>query len=405
MRQQATAQATSFSTTSSPFKTFLRGQGAVVLYGIPTNACLIAPQYPVWHPTCQYRAGAASISTTTLPRPGVICNLRTISKYEGRAGLFAGLRPTLLAVVPNATIYLSAYDVITSRLKRYNRSSRSGSTNSDIIPRKMHTLRGGSNDTAPWIPFVAGASSRLVASVATGKFIPLFHSPSLKRHSPVSLKVAMYLTTNTHTCCIPAAPLELVRTRQASATNGSARSQRTILDEFRHLLRASGPTGLYRGLVPMVLRDVPFSAIYFATLESCRTALSESKTLGTWGTRYYFDNNVGEIRPPVRVDVLEAFLAAVVAGSIATIFTTPFDVVKTRRMTSSSSPIRMTSNQMINGHLPTSLFGHMRLIVKEEGIVHGLWRGNWARMIKVAPGMALMISSYELGKRLLEDVM
>lgn len=206
------------------------------------------------------------------------------------------------------------------------------------------------------------------------------------------------------------APLELVRTRQASATKGSARSQRTILDEFRLLLRTSGPTGLYRGLVPMVLRDVPFSAIYFATLESCRTSLSKSKTLGTWGTRYYIENNVGETRPPVRVDVLEAFLAAVIAGSIATIFTTPFDVVKTRRMTvrlSSSSRISpgMTANQMINGRSPTSLYGHMRLIVEEEGIVNGLWRGNLARMIKVAPGMALMISSYELGKRLLEDVM
>jgi len=229
-------------------------------------------------------------------------------------------------------------------------------------------------------------------------------------HSPVSLKLT-YLTNahdkRTHTV-YNLAPLELVRTRQASATKGSARSQRTILDEFRLLLRTSGPTGLYRGLVPMVLRDVPFSAIYFATLESCRTSLSKSKTLGTWGTRYYIE--IGETRPPVRVDVLEAFLAAVIAGSIATIFTTPFDVVKTRRMTvrlSSSSSISpgMTANQMINGRSPTSLYGHMRLIVKEEGIVNGLWRGNWARMIKVAPGMALMISSYELGKRLLEDVM
>jgi hypothetical protein len=170
----------------------------------------------------------------------------------------------------------------------------------------------------------------------------------------------------------------------------------------------------------MVLRDVPFSAIYFATLESCRTALSKSTILGTWGTRYYYieNSNIGETtttRPPVRVDMLEAFLSAVVAGSIATIVTTPLDVVKTRRMTvrlsnsstsSSSSSIEKTANQkMINGRSSTSLFGHMRLIVQEEGIVHGLWRGNWARMIKVAPGMALMISSYELGKRLLEDVM
>jgi hypothetical protein len=177
VRQQSASSSFATTTSTSPFKTFLRGRGAVVLYGVPTNACLIAPQYPVWHPTSQYRAGAnASISTrTTLSRPGVICNLWTISKYEGRAGLFAGLRPTLLAVVPNATIYLSTYDEITSRLKQYDRSSRiSSSMNNyyyyqDSSPRKMHTLRGGSNDTSPWIPFVAGASARLVASVATGK--------------------------------------------------------------------------------------------------------------------------------------------------------------------------------------------------------------------------------------------
>ena len=42
----------------------------------------------------------------------------------------------------------------------------------------------------------------------------------------------------------------------------------------------------------------------------------------------------------------------------------------------------------------------MNDILREEGI-RGLWKGNQARMLKVAPACAIMISSYEVGKRLL----
>ena len=45
-----------------------------------------------------------------------------------------------------------------------------------------------------------------------------------------------------------------------------------------------------------------------------------------------------------------------------------------------------------------STFQHLRQIAKEEGFFAGLWKGNQTRMIKVAPGCAVMISCYELGK-------
>ena len=50
----------------------------------------------------------------------------------------------------------------------------------------------------------------------------------------------------------------------------------------------------------------------------------------------------------------------------------------------------------------TSVFAHMRTIYSTEGVA-GLWRGNQTRMIKVAPSCAIMIFSYDLGKRLLLD--
>jgi Mitochondrial carrier protein len=38
--------------------------------------------------------------------------------------------------------------------------------------------------------------------------------------------------------------------------------------------------------------------------------------------------------------------------------------------------------------------------VRQEGMA-GLWRGNQARMLKVAPQYAIMISCYEVGKKVL----
>ncbi len=150
----------------------------------------------------------------------------------------------------------------------------------------------------------------------------------------------------------------------------------------------------------MMLRDVPFSALYFTILEAVRCRVSGTNMIGPWGARYHAER--GD-RPPPGVVVLEAFVGGMVAGTIATVMTTPFDVVKTRRMTSSHAMGRMRPNMA--GVIDATLMGHVSRIIEEEGTVRGLWKGNWARMIKVAPGSAIMISSYELGKRLLEDVM
>ena len=173
--------------------------------------------------------------------------------------------------------------------------------------------------------------------------------------------------SHTHIYISYSAPLELIRTRQVSSGNSNG----SILDEFRHILKKNGPLSMYRGLGPMILRDVPFSSIYFVGLETCKQQLSESNILS---------NNV----------VMQSGLAGLVSGLFATILTTPFDVVKTRRQQVGSSSSRKQNT-----------FQSLQQIAKEEGFFTGLWKGNTTRMIKVAPGCALMISCYELGKQLL----
>mmetsp|Transcript_24648 Transcript_24648/g.53170 ORF Transcript_24648/g.53170 Transcript_24648/m.53170 type:complete len:396 (-) Transcript_24648:71-1258(-) len=349
IRQQAASAPSSSS--HSPVKAFLRGRGAVMLNNglmIPKSAfpCLVAPQYHVSPANICSRLFESASCHAVLDKPrGIFSTLLSISRIEGRAGLYAGLKPTLLQAIPNTAIYFTAYDEITMRLRR------------------NHAANEASEDDAKrqvYIPLVAGATARLIASMAT-------------------------------------APLELVRTRQASSVGNS----NGVLEEFRFLLRRNGPFALYSGVGPMIMRDVPFSAIYFLHLETFKNLLSDSSVLGPWGVRHYQECGM---KAPTSVEVMQSFLSGAAAGAIATIMTTPFDVIKTRRQMvgqAEASAATATGDHRFS----QGMFQHMRQIVQEEGFFAGLWKGNQTRLVKVAPGCAIIISCYELGKKILADTL
>lgn len=316
---------------------------------------------------------------------GTISTLVSIFENEGAAGLYAGLRPTLVMSVPNTVLYFAAYDELSSRMRRHRHRHH----------HQYDRQQSSSSQSQPaYIPLLAGSAARLLATLAT-------------------------------------APLELVRTRQAAAKHdgaalgggGGGGKRRGVMGELLHLTRSGGGvSSLYSGLAPTLWRDVPFSAIYWLFLERFRDALRSSYLEST--NRHIGGAGGGddiEGLPPV-VEAAHAFVAGAGAGSVAAAFTTPFDVVKTRRQIaivgqrerSSSShhhrgayyseSTRKLPN--LNGACATKggggssggrrrgivflgdnhmgTFGHMRHIVEREGI-SGLWKGNVTRMAKVAP--------------------
>jgi len=313
-------------------------------------------------------------SSPSIPKTGgTFSTLVSIFRNEGYPGLYAGLRPTLVMSVPNTVLYFTAYDEISMGLRR-NHATNFADGNSTTAKIEDDAKRQA------YIPLIAGSTSRLLASLAT-------------------------------------APLELIRTRQASIVSHRI-GQKPIpvpgmMEEFRMLVRTNGISSLYVGLAPTLWRDVPFSAIYWLFLERFRNALSDSDDLGVWGGQYY--RNQGMNIPP-SIAAVHAFVSGAAAGSIAAAFTTPFDVVKTRRQMGGQIETiidscdhnglktysdRQTSNCGRIHHVGT--FGHMQRIVEREGI-SGLWKGNLTRMIKIAPACAIMISCYEFGKRVFEEV-
>ena len=339
--------------------------------------------------TSTTRSIAAAASSAAPPQTsGTFRTLFSIFKHEGWSGIYAGLRPTLLMSVPNTVLYFTAYDEISTRL-RYNHSLNNHN-NIESSSQHMNEIDDEAKRQA-YIPLVAGSTSRLLASLST-------------------------------------APLELVRTRQASAIGNGEKVVPGMMEEFRLLLRSNGFSSLFTGLAPTLWRDVPFSAIYWLFLEKFRNDLSNSNSLGTWGGRYYKDQG---IQIPPSIEVMHSFISGAGAGAIAAFGTTPFDVVKTRRQMSSQTEVLSTGSgscdhfglkefssssnscQQRNISVAAAVerdrvnnvgtFGHMREILKDEGL-SGLWRGNTTRMVKVAPACAVMISCYEFGKKVFGEM-
>jgi solute carrier family 25, member 39/40 len=139
---------------------------------------------------------------------GTISMIRNIFLKEGFRGIYAGLGPTLVMGIPSTALYYTVYDELVAHLRK----------NPAIVE---------SADT--FVPLMAGASARLLSTLLT-------------------------------------APLELIRTRQASAV-GEGKEVQGMITEFQAIVRNEGCGALYKGLAPTLWRDVPFSGIYWVCYE------------------------------------------------------------------------------------------------------------------------------------------
>lgn len=165
-------------------------------------------------------------------------------------------------------------------------------------------------------------------------------------------------------------PLELVRTKMQSRQLSYSELQVCI----RSAVAQDGLLSLWRGLGPTVLRDVPFSALYWFNYELLKTQLCEQSRV-------------------TQANFSISFTAGAISGTIAAILTLPFDVVKTRRQIQ----LGEMDTLGVSSERTRSTWRIMKEICAELGY-RGLFAGFMPRVIKVAPACAIMISTYEFGK-------
>ena len=187
-------------------------------------------------------------------------------------------------------------------------------------------------------------------------------------------------------------PIEMFRTRMQAATKGDGSIFTQTLRGLKTMVVADGYKSLWRGLTLTMWRDVPFSGIYWWGYESVRNQLAVLRE--TTQVQY------GWSRPNLKdhsSTFLDSFIAGATSGALASVVTTPFDVGKTRQQVLERASCEAGKPKLRPEEMSMPRFLHS--IWMEEGM-GGLFKGWAARCLKVAPACAIMISSYEVGKRM-----
>ncbi|KAM4699879.1 mitochondrial glutamate carrier 1-like [Discoglossus pictus] len=140
------------------------------------------------------------------------------------------------------------------------------------------------------------------------------------------------------------------------------------------LFRTEGVRGLYKGLGATLLRDVPFSVIYFPLFSNL--------------------NKLGQASPDEKAPFLHSFLAGCIAGSTAAVSVNPCDVIKTRLQ---------SLNKGANEETYRGIVDCARKIWTKEG-PSAFLKGSGCRALVMAPlfGIAQVVYFFGVGESILE---
>ncbi|CCG23138.1 mitochondrial carrier protein [Candida orthopsilosis Co 90-125] len=239
---------------------------------------------------------------------------KKILRKEGFKGLYSGLAAQLVGVAPEKAIKLTVNDLV----------------------RKIGTAEDGSI-TMNW---------EILAGMSAGACQVIFTNPL------EIVKIRLQMQGNTKNLTQPGE----IPIKHMSASQ---------------IVRQLGLRGLYKGATACLLRDVPFSAIYFPTYANLK--------------KYMFGFDPNDSTKKQKLSTWQLLVSGALAGAPAAFFTTPADVIKTRLQVAGKK----------NDIKYKGIFDCGASILKQEGF-SAFFKGSLARVFRSSPQFGFTLASYEL---------
>ncbi|KAJ1085668.1 hypothetical protein NDU88_005794 [Pleurodeles waltl] len=166
-------------------------------------------------------------------------------------------------------------------------------------------------------------------------------------------------------------PLDMVRARMAVTPK---EMYSNIIHVFIRISREEGLKTLYRGFFPTILGVIPYAGLSFFTYETLKKLHSDRS---------------GRRHP----NPVERLLFGACAGLIGQSASYPLDVVRRRMQTAG-----------VTGHTYGTIVGTMKEIVREEGIVRGLYKGLSMNWVKGPLAVGISFMTFDLTQILLRKL-
>ncbi|XP_051476495.1 mitochondrial glutamate carrier 1 isoform X4 [Apus apus] len=164
-----------------------------------------------------------------------------------------------------------------------------------------------------------------------------------------------------------AAQAQLSSSSAMGAAEPAVETRTTATQITRELLRSKGIAGLYKGLGATLLRDVPFSIVYFPLFANL--------------------NKLGQKDANVKAPFYVSFLSGCVAGSTAAVVVNPCDVIKTRLQ---------SLQRGVNEDTYSGILDCTKKIWQKEGPMAFL-KGAYCRALVIAPLFGIAQVVYFIG--------
>lgn len=308
--------------------------------------------------------------------------LRTIAKEEGFTALYRGLPVRLIYITPAAAVSFTVYEQFMRAVRRVvngDQHEPSDNANNQSHEHKQQKQHQSLLDTAkswkyPILTLCAGATARVFGTACRTPFDIVKQRLQVEGQivvNPASgSSKELYRSSLAADSTTPPAPVETPKVDKSLKTRG-------ILGTLRQVIGMEGFRGLWSGYGVTLLRDAPFAAIYFTSYETMKTL--QQKAIDKFTP---LDHS--------RAKSLQHLVAGACAGAIASAFTIPIDVVKTRLQTQGKL-----------GHVKYhGIIDAFKTIYREEGLA-AFRKGLGPRLTYIMPAAALTFTFYEQFKVLL----
>lgn len=274
-------------------------------------------------------------------------------------GLYRGLAPNLIGIIPSRALYFSSYNTTKSFLERigiFNNNSKTND-NSDTEASLEHA--------SPLIHILSAASAGIV--------VPAIMNPVFL----VKTRMQLEQFSRNHTASA------IASAASSSPASNPLLSQtpnyKGYSDCIRRIYAEEGIRGFYHGLTASFL-GIAETAIYFVLYERAKKISLQQKFArsGLTEEEFWKTESARSFSP------LEFVVLSGACKLTASALTYPHEVVRTR------------ARERVNGvcRYNNGLVNAFKTIAREEGY-RGLYSGMGAHMLRVVPNTAIMFLTYE----------
>eukprot|EP00567_Pseudictyota_dubia_P005542 CAMPEP_0197440730 /NCGR_PEP_ID=MMETSP1175-20131217/7156_1 /TAXON_ID=1003142 /ORGANISM="Triceratium dubium, Strain CCMP147" /LENGTH=438 /DNA_ID=CAMNT_0042970887 /DNA_START=363 /DNA_END=1679 /DNA_ORIENTATION=+ len=275
------------------------------------------------------RARAVS-SGATVATLGPVGTARRIIQREGFLALYKGLTAVYTGIIPKMAIRFLSFEQYREVLQGIAGGS------------PFNVSQPGPGMYAPSVTFLAGLASGLTEAV-------LVVTPA---------EVCKIRMQSQHNSLIDPSQL-----RHRKYTN--------VIQTAFTIVREEGPSALYKGVVPTMMRQGCNQAVNFTTYNAFKRRVVDWRR---------------ERGEPAELRHWQSLILGGVSGGFGPMVNNPLDVVKTR----------MQKQVILPGKEPkyTGLLQSCGIIAREEGY-GALWKGITPRLLRIMPGQAITFMTYE----------